>query len=296
MIDGVIHRIDCSQEKLLENLLSKQPDFSSYGQNWNGINMFVNRIGPIEIPEFICLQHTITIPTHSISSLETTIDGKLLSGSLYKGDIMLDPAQVLIHQRLHEVAEGIVLHLEPSLLRTIAADDINPDSIELLQTQRREDALVSNLGFALWKILEVGQPCQMYAEAVANFLAAHLLQNYATKKFSFKEYTGGLSPRKLAQVLDYIDAHLSDDLSIKTLASISELSPYYFSRLFKQSKGCSPHQYILRKRVEQAKYLLRNSNLSIADIALTCGFAHQSHLNRYFKRIVGVTPREYLAM
>ncbi|BDM83776.1 hypothetical protein [Acaryochloris marina] len=118
--------------------------------------MFVNRIGPIEIPEFKYLQHTITIPTHSISSFETTVDGKLLSGFLNKGEIMLDPAQALIYQQLHEVAEGIVLHLKPSLLKTIVIDDINPDSVELIQTQRSEDSLVSNLGFALWKSLEMG--------------------------------------------------------------------------------------------------------------------------------------------
>ncbi|MGR3279401.1 helix-turn-helix domain-containing protein [Acaryochloris marina NIES-2412] len=293
MVDGVIPRIDCFQDKLLHNLLPSPPILSSYEQKWNGIHIFVNRLGPIEIPAFTCLQHTIIIPTHSVNSLETAVDGKLISGSLHKGDIMLDPAQALIHQRLNGVAEGIVIHLETTLLKTIAVDDINPDSVELIQTQRSKDPLVATLGFALWKNLKMGRPCHLYAESAAHFLSAHLIQNYATKEFSFKEYKGGLSQKKLAQVLDYINAHLSYDLSIKTLAAISELSPYYFSRLFKQSQGCSPHQYIIQQRVERAKYLLHNSKLSIAEIALTCGFAHQSHLNRYFKRMVGVTPREY---
>ncbi|BDM83775.1 AraC family transcriptional regulator [Acaryochloris marina] len=133
----------------------------------------------------------------------------------------------------------------------------------------------------------------MYAEAIANFLAAHLLMIYTTKNFSLKSYSGGLSPYKLKQVLEYIDTYLSSNLSIKTLAAISGLSPYYFCRLFKQSKGYSPHQYILHKRVERAKDFLKNSNLSIADIALACGFSNQSHFNRYFKRIVGVTPKQF---
>lgn len=293
MANGNISKIDCFQDKLLHNLLPSPPILSSYEQKWNGIHLFFNRLGPVEIPEFKCLQHTIIIPTHSVNSLETLVEGKITSGSLQEGDIMLDPAQALIHQRLYGVTEGIVLHLEPALLKSTVMDDFNPDSVELIQTQKSKDPLVSNLGFSLLKNLRMGQPCHLYAEKAAQFLAVHLLQNYATKKFSFKEYKGSLSPRKLAQVLDYIDENLSHDLSVKRLAAISALSPYYFSRLFKQSKGCSPHQYILQERVKRAKYLLRDSNLSIAEIALASGFSHQSHLNRYFKRMVGMTPREY---
>ena len=71
------------------------------------------------------------------------------------------------------------------------------------------------------------------------------------------------------------------------------MSPYYFSRLFKQSTGLSPYQYIIQSRVDRAKRLL-DQGLAIADIAYSVGFASQSHLNRHFKRLVGVTPKAFL--
>jgi AraC family transcriptional regulator len=78
------------------------------------------------------------------------------------------------------------------------------------------------------------------------------------------------------------------------LASIAQISPYHFLRLFKQSLGVTPHQYILQRRIETAKYLLQHGELSIADIAVTVGFCDRSHMTRCFKRIVGVTPKQLL--
>ncbi len=71
------------------------------------------------------------------------------------------------------------------------------------------------------------------------------------------------------------------------------MSPYYFLRLFKQSMGITPHQYILQRRIEKAKFLLQHGE-SIAEIAIKVGFCDQSHLTQYFKRIVGVTPKKFL--
>ncbi|MEG4942592.1 helix-turn-helix transcriptional regulator [Microcoleus sp. F4-D5] len=80
----------------------------------------------------------------------------------------------------------------------------------------------------------------------------------------------------------------------KELAGIAQLSPYYFSRAFKQSVGISPHQYVIQQRVERAKQLLLQGNMSLYEIAIACGFTHQSHLTRHFKRLTGVTPKTLL--
>jgi AraC family transcriptional regulator len=132
---------------------------------------------------------------------------------------------------------------------------------------------------------------RLYAETMANALAVHLLQNYSAHQPILREYTGGLSSRQLRQVIDYINGHLDRDLGLAELAAVVQMSPHYFTRLFKQSTGLTPHQYVIRRRVERAKELLFKGELSIAEVAYSVGFANQSHLNRHLKRLLGVTPR-----
>lgn len=103
----------------------------------------------------------------------------------------------------------------------------------------------------------------------------------------------GLSPIQLNAVLTYIEAHLGEPLGISALATQANLSVYHFCRLFKRTTGVSPYQYILSQRVERAKALLPDANLSLATVALSCGFASQSHLTRHFRRATGSTPRAY---
>lgn len=128
---------------------------------------------------------------------------------------------------------------------------------------------------------------------MASALAAHLLKYYCTKQHILRDDRGGLPKHKLRQVIDYINAYLNQDLSIANLAQLTQMSSHYFGRLFKQSMGISPYQYIIQRRVERAKQLLLNDNLTISEIAQSVGFAHQSHLNYHFKRLVRATPRQF---
>jgi AraC family transcriptional regulator len=113
----------------------------------------------------------------------------------------------------------------------------------------------------------------------------------------------GLAPAQLERVVDYIDTYLvggvylkkNRDLSLRELAQLAQLSPHYFSQLFKQSTGFSPHQYILRCRIDRGKQLLRQGELSIAGVAKIVGFVDQSHFHRHFKRLEGITPKAFVS-
>jgi transcriptional regulator GlxA family with amidase domain len=102
----------------------------------------------------------------------------------------------------------------------------------------------------------------------------------------------GLTHTQLQQVLDYIYAHLDRDLSLIELAKTLNLSPTYFASAFKQAIDISPHQYVIKQRVERAKLMLSKTDLTISDIALQVGFSSQSHLNQQFKRLTGITPKQ----
>jgi AraC family transcriptional regulator len=105
----------------------------------------------------------------------------------------------------------------------------------------------------------------------------------------------GLSPQRLQRVRDYVEAHLDDDLSLTVLADIACLSPYHFSRSFKQATGVGPQRYVIQRRLERAKSLLRRTHQPLAWIAQQAGFADQSHLIQIFRREIGVTPGRFRA-
>jgi AraC family transcriptional regulator len=102
-----------------------------------------------------------------------------------------------------------------------------------------------------------------------------------------------LPQRKLNQILTYIEFNLENDICLKDLAGEAGMSIYYFARLFKQTTGKSPHQFVLEQRLNYAKYLLSQTDDSLIEVAMKCGWANQSHFTTAFKRSVGVTPRRY---
>lgn len=158
-----------------------------------------------------------------------------------------------------------------------------------------QDALIQGIVSALRAEVENGKiGGYLLIDSLKTTLAIHLLQSYCITKPKLSSYADGLSPAKQQQVTEYINEHLHQDIKLIELAAITQLSSYHFLRLFKQSMKITPHQYILQRRIEKAKYLLHKSELSIADIAIGVGFCDQSHFSRYFKRIVGVTPKQFL--
>ena len=104
---------------------------------------------------------------------------------------------------------------------------------------------------------------------------------------------GGLPPRALRRVREYIDGHLEETISIEALAGIVGLSMYHFARAFKQSEGLTPHDYLVRRRVRRAQELLASTDLPLSEIALASGFSDQSHCARRFREHVGITPSSY---
>ncbi|MFN6453016.1 MAG: SDR family NAD(P)-dependent oxidoreductase [Nostoc sp. EfeVER01] len=118
------------------------------------------------------------------------------------------------------------------------------------------------------------------------------LRHYSTSTQNIAPKPNSLATVELRQAIDYIQAHLDQNLSLAEIAAAASISPTYFSRLFKRATGSSPHQYVIQQRVERAKVLLKTTDLAIASIALKVGFSSQSHLTQHFKRLTGVTPKQ----
>lgn len=104
---------------------------------------------------------------------------------------------------------------------------------------------------------------------------------------------GQLAPWQLHKVCDHLEAHLAQDVGLSTLADLVGLSPKHFARAFKQSTGIPPHQWLIARRIERARSILSNTDHSLAEVALCCGFADQSHFTATFRRAVGFSPGRY---
>jgi AraC family transcriptional regulator len=149
---------------------------------------------------------------------------------------------------------------------------------------------------ALRADLKDGSPAgRLYGESLGTALAVYLARRYGTLPMRTRQVRHGLPTYRLRQVLDYITAHLDQDLSLADLARTAGMSPHHFALLFRQRMGTSPHRHVVEQRIERAKRLLRDHTRSVLEVALASGFESQSHFGRVFRRVVGVTPSDYRA-
>jgi AraC family transcriptional regulator len=125
-------------------------------------------------------------------------------------------------------------------------------------------------------------------------MAAHLIEGHdAESNGRAAIQRAGLGDRQLKRVKEFMVEHIGGKLGVEDLAVAAGLSPVYFGRQFKLSTGCSPHRYLRFLRIERAKELLSRDGMSIAEIALSCGFCHQEHMTRVFKVECGTTPAAF---
>jgi DNA-binding GntR family transcriptional regulator/AraC-like DNA-binding protein len=120
-----------------------------------------------------------------------------------------------------------------------------------------------------------------------------VFDGYAVELGSERKYRGGLSPARLRRVTALMHAKIEDELSLEEMAESAELSTTHFSHMFRKSTGVSPHQFVLRLRVERAKEMLRAVEARVLDVAVACGFKTQQHFARVFRRLCGASPTEY---
>ena len=290
--------IDFSQEKATDFLLPQPAVLTSSG--WDKIYYEHHQQPQFDTPEHQGTWHVIAhCPAFEVSgerSGERWLDGKLKTEARNQGDIAVIPAGISQRCNWNTLAQFTILAIAPTLLEQVGQDLVNPDRIELIPHYMTEqDILIQGIFCALRQELESGKiGGYLLIDSLKTTLAIHLLRNYCTTQPRLYNYTDGLSKSKLQQVNEYINEHLHEDIKLIELAAIAQISPYHFLRLFKQSMGLTPHQYILQRRIKKAKYLLQESKLSIADIALRVGFCDQSHLTRCFKRLLGMTPKHLL--
>jgi AraC family transcriptional regulator len=294
MMNPATAPIDLTNQQDVARVLPQAPLVDSYHTGWNGLTFTHYCHPPHETVEHRLLQHSlvITAPT-SCFQAERRLDGKLNQYDHGNGRVDVIPAFLSHQSNWDQDIEFSVIAICPTLLNQTTQDWM-PREIELIPQFSIDDPVIQQLALALKLEIETGcRSGRLYGESLGTALASRLAANYAVSKPALGFKSNGLSPSQLEQVMDYIKANLTDDISILDLAKLTHMSESHFSRSFKQSVGITPYQYLMQQRVERAKELLKQRSIVISTIALDCGFANQTHLTKVFRQMTGMTPKAY---
>ena len=261
-----------------------------------GLTVEFSSVPPDSIDFPPLTHHTMCLMLNQGVRQVTRFNGREFDGAQRQGDLWLMPAGLSSFFHWESTDKSLMFIIDPAFLHHMAVETncVNPDQVELLDfTYRRDYQIEAIAQFFYQEMQQDSIGMRLYTESLANLLAIHLLRQYCAFKPALKQYQDGLPQHSLQRVFNYIHDHLEQDISLSQLSNIGGVSKYYFIKLFKQSTGRTPHQYLIQQRLEQAKQLLKHSNLSITEIALQCGFTSQSHLTKTFRDAIGTTPKAY---
>lgn len=258
-------------------------------------SLFASNLETTEI--FFPTHHLIVIPITNSKPGITLIhraSGQLTENKSFNQCVAIFPQNFSYQARFEKTVKLFVVYLEPSFISQTVEEVISSDNLELTPRPMTSDLLIRTIGYAIQQELNAkNRLSELYIESLINSLVIHLVKQHSNQSPTYKSYSGGLSNKKLSLILDYIHTHLESKITLQDLAEELSINKYTFSRLFKQSVGVAPYQYVIQQRVERAKILLQRSELSLANVALESGFNSQGHLIRHFKQQTGITPREY---
>jgi AraC family transcriptional regulator len=270
------------------------PRILAYGETASGLALQLRSdpAGVLDVPELQSV--LVAIHVGAAARISCRRGGESHTGSAVHGDIDIIPARIDARWEIHDNNDtALILALPPSLLDTVAEDQgFDSRRVEIRNRFQIRDAQLENICWALKAEMESNYPSgRLYVDSLAVSVASRLVSSHSSVAQRPAAQNGGLGGRRLKQALAYIEDHLSEDLSLARVASITGVSASHFKTLFRESAGVPVHQYVIQRRIERAKDLLMRGKLSIAEIAFETGFSHQSHLARHMRRSVGLSPR-----
>ncbi|MDR3742480.1 MAG: AraC family transcriptional regulator [Terracidiphilus sp.] len=277
---------------------------SRFGENRAGATSTIHRMPSAIVAHSRCdgafglsvmpAEPTLMVVTHlrPLDDSVLWIDGKLI----FAGSSPVSTSK-FIHldggasSYLNAPFDTLEFYLPRSTMADIATRHGVSPLTELSMQPRTADPQIECLARLMLNVLDdptLSNP--LFDETVILALYWRLVAGYGGLQPDYGHCTGGLTPAQEARAKEMIDAHLGGNVSIAEIAEACGLSPSYFKRAFKVTTGVPPHRWLTMRRIELAKSMLLLGKLSISEVAISSGFADQSHMTRVFARLVGVSP------
>jgi len=176
----------------------------------------------------------------------------------------------------------------------LASSDGAYGEVELRASRKFADRRLSGMVAAVHAEMVAGFPSgRLFLDSVEQAMAVTLVNGHAVRHRPVQLYRGGLGSARLRRIRELVHANMEDDLSLDEMAESVGLSTAHFARMFRKSTGETPHQFVLRQRLERAKAMLRAPDARVLDVAVACGFKTQQHFAQVFRDILGVSPTEF---
>jgi AraC family transcriptional regulator len=271
-----------------------KPVLSSAARGWDGIAVDLYRVRNVDVvakyPD-----HTVSLVLRGPFNLLQRRYGRLQRRTMHAGDIIVTPVgepKLLSHR---EEAEILKLRIASALLDRVIADFWPASrSVELLDDFGTRDAHIEGIARALLAEASSGGVAgRLYVESLTNQVVVHLLRHHSSAGRMAEDATAPLPRYKLRRATEYINDNLRDTLALKDIARTVSMSPYHFAHVFKRTVGVTPHHYVIERRIEKAKSLLRDTAWSVTEIAQHVGYTNPSHFSTVFQRFTGHSPRAY---
>jgi AraC family transcriptional regulator len=211
------------------------------------------------------------------------------------GHMSLTPAGQGLARVLKGRPNVLLVHLPPHVLREVAEEiRLGAPKAELVPRLAVPDEVVDRLGRLILDEAAgeaLGQG--LMVEALTRALVTHLLRSHSTVAAPLPDAPIGMAGGKLRRVIEYMQTHIDESLSLAQLATLSGLSPSHFTRSFRAAMGKPPHSYLVDLRIKKARDLLEHSELPVIEVGIRCGFEQPSHFATTFRQVVGLTPRAW---
>jgi len=186
------------------------------------------------------------------------------------------------------------LQLGVSDAALMACSDGAYGEVELRASRKFADLRLSAMVAAVHEEMVAGFPSgRLFLDSVEQAIAVMLVNGHAVRHRPVQLYRGGLGSARLRRIKELVHEKLEDDLSLDEMAQAVGLSTAHFARMFRKSTGQTPHQFVLRQRLERARAMLRAADSRVLDVAVACGFKTQQHFAQVFRDVWGVSPTEY---
>ena len=215
-------------------------------------------------------------------------DGRAFMSDMLSGDMTLLPRGVPSQWEWNSICDRLDVIVSPDVFG-------DGSSLDVVDRFLFRDVEVETICHCLYREVNLASGSdRLYIESLMMQLAEVLLRRHSAGSEPIERAPrGGITRPQAKRVLEYVESNLGNEVALRELAGITGLSPHHFARMFKQTIGVSPHRYVMQRRVERAKVMLRSTSASLVDVGLVTGFCGQSHFTSTFHRLVGLTPAEF---